>query len=119
MESQKQINTLKEVILKNKDGFSCSLNGKPIKHKEGFFLSITNIKGKRLNHLIRKVLFIKRFGFKDNKNLFIGGWADNDNNFYLDLSLHTKNLNFALSMAKLFNQKAIFNIKKMEEVYLK
>ena len=119
MQQQKIITILKEVILKNKGGFSCGLNGKPIKHKDGFFLSITNIKGKMLNHLIKKVLFIKRFGFKNNKNIFIGGWCDGENNFYLDLSLYIKDLKTALNTASLFNQKAIFNIKKMEEVYLK
>ena len=119
MDKQKQINILREVILSNKEGFSCNLNGKPINKKEGYFISITNIKGKSLNHLIKKVLYIKQFGFKGNNNLFIDGWTDRENNFYLDLSLYLEDLNLSKQLGLIFKQKAIFNISKFESIYLK
>ncbi len=119
MEQQKQINILREIMLKNKEGFSCNLNGNPVNKKEGFFISITNIKGKSLNHLIKKVLYIKRFGFKNNKNLFIGGWTDKDKTFYLDLSLYLENENLSKQIGLIFKQQAIFNISKFKEIYLR
>lgn len=119
MNLQQQTNKIKEVILNNKNGFSCSLTGKPINKKNGYFISITNIKGKRLNHLIKKVLYIQRKGFKGNNNLFIGGWKDEDNIFYLDLSLYLKDLNLSKQLGLIFKQKAIFNINKFESIYLK
>ena len=81
MKTQEQINKIKEVILNNGEGFTIDLNGNAIKKDNGFFISITHIKGKNLNHLIRKVLYIKRFGFNHLKDLFIGGWKDKENNF--------------------------------------
>lgn len=119
MRTQQQINKIKEFILNNREGFSCNLYGNPINKKEGYFISITNIKGKRLNHLIKKVLYIKRFGFKGNNNLFIGGWTDKENNFYLDLSLYLENENLSKQIGLIFKQKAIFNISKLRGIYLK
>lgn len=116
MREQKQI--LKEVILNNKEGFTCDFKGKLINKENGFFIGITNIKGKQINRLIEKVLYIKKNGFKDNKNLFIGGWNDGKT-FYLDLSLYVENKNFSCKIGKLFNQKAIFENSKLKEIYLK
>ena len=118
MKTKKQINILKGVILKNKNGFSCDFRGRLINKNKGFFVAITDIKGKNLNYLIKKVLYIKRMGFKDNKNLIVGGWKDKEGFFYLDLSLYLENLNLSKKIGSLFNQKAIFNINKMEDIYL-
>ena len=115
----KQINNIKTIIKENKNGFTIDLNGHFINKQEGFFIGITNLKGRNLNHLIKKVLYIKRMGFNGNKNLFIGGWCDNKNNFYLDLSLYVKERALSEKLALLFNQKAIYDLKKLDSIYLK
>lgn len=119
MNTQQQAQVLKEVILKNESGFTCDFNGHLISKDNGFFIAITNIKGKNLNHLIRKVLYIKWAGFNHLKNLLVGGWKDTDNNFYLDLSLYTQSKEQGLEIARLFNQRAIYDIQKCKGVYLK
>lgn len=119
MKQQEQAQILKEVILKNDNGFTCDFNGHLISKDNGFFIAITNIKGKNLNRLIQKVLYIKRTGFNHLKNMLVGGWKDNDNNFYLDLSLYTRDKKQGLEIAQLFNQKAIYDIQECKGVYLK
>lgn len=57
-------------------------------------------------------------GFKRNNNLFIGGWKDKENNFYLDLSLYLKEEELSKQIGLIFKQKAIFNISKLQEIYL-
>jgi len=110
---------LKSVILKNQNGFTCNFKGKIVSKTEGYFLSITNIKGKQIKPLIKKVISIKQKGFNENKNLLLGGWLDNnDKTFYLDLSLYLEEKGTALKIAKLFNQKAIFDIKNSSSVYI-
>jgi hypothetical protein len=108
---------IKEVILNNKDGFTCDFKGNPINKKYGYFVGISNIKGTDLNNLIEKVFLIKLNGFLNNKNLFIGGWKYKKT-FYLDLSLYIKETNLSEKIGRIFNQKAIFDIKNKKEIYL-
>jgi len=119
MRTEQQIRKIKEVILNNKNGFTINLNGKFVNKDNGYFISLTNIKGRNLNLLIKKALYIQRIGFKNNKNIYLGGWVDKQNNFFLDLTIHIKDLNLSKEIGIKFNQQAIFNIKKLEEVYLK
>ena len=116
MDKQKQI--LKRVILNNKDGFTCDFKGNLINKNNGFFVGITNIKGKQLNRLINKILYIKKNGFNDLKDLYVGGWYE-EKTFYLDLSLYVEKENLSKSIGKIFNQKAVFNIQKLKDVYLR
>jgi len=117
MKAQETAQILKEVVLKNQDGFTCDFNGKAINKTDGFFIAITNIKGKQINRLINKILYIKTTGFKDNKNLLVGGWKEDL--FYLDLSLYVNDFNTAQKIGLLFNQKAVYDIQKKESIYLK
>jgi len=119
MTIQQQINKIKEVILKNPDGCTFDFKGNIINKNNGFFVSITNIKGKQINHLIKKLLYIKKTGFKEVKNLNGGCWKDKQNNFYLDLTLYLEDLNLSKEIGNIFNQQAIFNIKELNSIYLK
>lgn len=108
---------LKEVIENNQNGFTCNLKGELSSYQKGYFIGITHIKGKNLNLLLKKVLFIKEKGFNHMDNLFLGGWSDKGI-FYLDLSLYSEKLSFAKSLGKMFNQLAIFDIKGLKEIFL-
>ncbi len=49
----------------------------------------------------------------------IGGWFDKDNKtYYLDYSYNIHTLQSALNLAKLHNQKSIFDIKNNNVIYL-
>lgn len=117
---KEQAQILKEVILKNPNGFTCDFKGNLVNKKNGFFVSITDIKGKQINRLIKKILYIKQNGFKENKNLSFGYWKDEQNILYTDLSLYIEDLNLSKKIGKIFNQKAIFDIKNpLNNIYLK
>lgn len=109
---------IRKVIKENPEGFTIDLNADSVKKTDGFFIGITNIKGKNINQLIQRVLFIKKTGFKGTNNLLIGGWKDENKTFYLDLSLYCEDLNKSLFLGKLFNQKAIFDIKNLKSINL-
>lgn len=112
---------LRDVVLKNKDGFTYSIDLKPSKFKRGYYVSITNNNDNDLNKAIDNLnkIYAENLN-KDNRNfLFIGGWVDEqDKTFYLDLSLHLNNKQNALFIAKLFKQKAIWDIKNLKEIRL-
>jgi predicted RNA-binding protein YlxR (DUF448 family) len=112
---------LRDVVLKNKDGFTYSIDLKPSKFKRGYYVSITNNNNNDLNKAIDNLnkIYAENLN-KDNRNfLFIGGWIDEqDKTFYLDLSLHLNNKQNALFIAKLFKQKAIWDIKNLKEIRL-
>ena len=121
---QKRLNTdfkrrLKDICLKNKEGFSIDFNLKPNTYKTGFFVSITDNKNKNLDLAIKNLFKTKRNKFKhfSHKKLYIGFWIDKKTNIsYLDLSLYIKSQKYALLIGKLFNQKAIFNISNFQEI---
>jgi hypothetical protein len=115
MTTQRQ--KIKEVIINNSAGFTIDFNGEIVRLSEGYFIGLTNIKGKDINRLIDKVLIIKKFGFKETENIFIGGWKDPQTNlFYLDLSVHSNNLTFSRELALRFKQKAIFDILNQDSI---
>lgn len=113
---------LRDFCLKNSDGFSIDFNLKPSKHKKGFFISITDNSHNDLNKAIDSLFKLRDSKFKhiSNKMLYIGYWKDSKTNKnYLDLSIHIKNLKYALLIGLLFNQKAIFNISNFQEIRIK
>ena len=112
---------LKDFVLKNSEGFTIGFNLEKPTHKKGFYVGVTDNSNTNLNQAIDKLFKICEKDFKGvNKNsFFIGGWIDkNTNIFYLDLSVYIENKKNALLMAKLFKQKAIWDIKKQDSIYL-
>jgi hypothetical protein len=121
MNTKQKINTIKEIINKNKEGFTYKLTTlKPIKKNVGYCVGITNLKGIYLKPLIKQILTTTKSFKQIEKNLFIGGWFNKENKtFYLDLTLILKDKNTAIKTAKIFNQLAIFNLNKFEEIKTK
>ena len=117
MRATKKINLIRENLKKNPEGITLNFKGEVVNKKKGFYVSISNISGRRLNYLINKTLFIRKTAFKETKNLFMGGWFDGKK-YFLDLSLFVEEEERALYLGKLFNQQAIFNINKSECVSL-
>jgi len=113
-----KINRIKENLLNNKNGITLNFNGNIENKKDGFYISISNIKAKRINYLIKKTLNIRNTAFKEINNLFLGGW-NNGTHYFLNLTLYVKNKEKAIYLGKLFKQQAIFNIKKQDCIYLK
>ncbi len=115
---QTKINRIRENLINNKDGITLNFMGNIENKQDGFYISISNIKGKSINYLIKKTLSIRNTAFKEVNNLFMGGW--NDGTYYfLDLTLYIKDKDKAIYLGKLFKQQAIFDIKKCDCVYLK
>ncbi len=113
----KRLTRINKNLQANKDGVTLNFKGEVVEKKQGFYVSISNISGRRLNYLITKTLAIRRTAFKDTKNLFLGGWNDGKK-YFLDLTLFVEDKTKAEYLGKLFNQQAIFNINKKECVFL-
>ena len=102
---------LKEIILKNPNGFTIDLSGNLI--KKGFACAFTNSNQKiDLNQNIDNLFKMIKEGFNnlDKKKVYIGYWKEN-NIDYLDLTKLVNKKN-ALYLSKIFNQKGIFQIEK-------
>lgn len=120
MKQKNKLIKLVSIAKENKAGFTIKLNDlKPYNSKEGYACAITNIKGKNLKLLSRKVLFIAENGFSQIKEkLFIGGWYnEEDKRYYIDLSF-IMNKEEAVKTGKLFNQIAVFNFENLEALNL-
>ena len=102
---------LTDIIYKNKEGFTYTLELKPTNFKRGYFVALTNNSHKNINKAIQNLLKLKEDYKQISKNLFIGGWLSDDNTYFLDLSLRFENRKDALIMGKLQKQQSIFNIK--------
>jgi len=126
MDEQINKELLKELILKNKEGFTIDTNLNFVNKNKGFVVALTDNSDKNLNLLIEKTLSnYNTLKSLSRYKLFFGGWfCDSENKFYLDVSIiipdkKEKSLNLALDIAKIQNQKAIFNFKTMDCINLK
>jgi hypothetical protein len=108
---------LKEIILKNKSGFTIDKNLNFVNKKSGYVVGLTNNKEKDINVLIDKAINnFNTLKHLSRYKLFFGGWSDS-NNFFLDISIiipEKENKKLALNLAKIQNQQEIFNFKTME-----
>ena len=116
---------LKEIILKNRNGFTIDKNLNFVNKKNGFVVGLTNNKEKNIDILINKAIEnYNTLKHLSRYKLYFGGWCDN-NTFFLDISLiipeqkQKENKTLALSLAKIQNQQAIFNFKTMECINIK
>ena len=118
-----QKNSIVNLCESHKDGFTADFNLNIVSHNKGFYVGITNntIKSREdLVLLFEKFKVIKNKLFKNRKNIFIGGWFDDVNKlFYVDLSLYIESHKTAVTTAEVFNQKAIFNIQKLNSETIK
>jgi len=115
----RKLQKLKGVLENNPDGVSLDLRTlKPKKFKRGFYIGISDNSDTDINFLIEKIND-QLETLKSTSGVYCGYWKDQKTNIsYLDLSVYVLNLDMALLIAEQLNQKAIFNINKMESVYL-
>jgi hypothetical protein len=111
---------LLKILQKNPDGISVKAWGNhyiPAYFKTGYFVALTDNEVQAIKYNITKLHELAR---KLNlKTYYFGYWKDNKTNKeYLDLSLHVQNKTKAIFIGQTFNQKAIFDCKKMQSIYL-
>ena len=106
-------------IIKN-EGATLDYNYNDFKSDRGYMVSI---KGQEVkvdkNNIeeIKKEVEKKREFIGNKKGLFIGLWLDNEV-MYVDVSVHIVNYLKALEVARNNEQKAIYNLKNKDNIYL-
>jgi len=112
----------KKLLTSYADGCSFTkkgLNYAPTQFKSGYFVAITDnqIDPK---HAQKELANLDKLAKSLNlKQYFYGWWLDKKTNKgYLDLSLHIESKAEALSIAQLFNQKAVFDCANLDSIYI-
>ena len=106
-------------IIENK-GATLDYNYNNFKSENGFMVSL---KGQEIKvnkndiEEIKKEIENKREFIKDKKGLFIGLWLEDDI-LYIDVSVHIINYLRALEVARNNEQKAIYDLKNSDSIYL-
>jgi hypothetical protein len=114
---------IKKILLKYKDGATFGLDFTPKNFKKGYAVALTNNSilnwtEKTEQELKNEVEKIKKMAkFLNLKNYFLGWWTIEKTGF-LDISLVLKSKKLALEIAKIFNQKAIYDFSSGECIYL-
>lgn len=119
--SKTTISKTKQLLKENKDGITLKLNGEIDYKKRGYYVSVTNniFKELTLKDIYSVMLKAKLFETKNKIKAFVGGWYSvKSNKWYIDISLYYENKNKALEVAKRYKQEAIFNIKKLESIFI-
>ena len=114
-------NKLIDITIKNKNGYTINLNLKNPKYKKGYYIAITDNSNKDIKKAIENIIKIKDKKYKNiKKGLFFGGWYDNEKTkkYYIDLTIYTTIKKTALLLGEIFKQKAIFDIKNLNSIYL-
>ena len=112
---------LNKILKANADGVSfkkMGLDYQPVYFKSGYFVALTDreVKGKAgLKDIAEVEKLAKQLNIKRH---YFGYWKDaKTQKEYLDLSIHVQNRSLALSIARLFNQKAIFDCLNLNCIY--
>lgn len=111
---------IKETLKNNGGSFNVSKSKikKPLK---GFMCSIKDlliIDKKDFNIKLLKYLVKDNFSLLKSNENYLGTWEDNGK-IYIDISINFTSKEKALQVAKSNNQLAIFDLQKMESIYLK
>lgn len=108
------VNRILNLVKNNPQGFTANANGRKLNLKNGYAVSVTNNKSQNISLLIDRVLNLNQ-----NLHFKIGGWYDEKaKEFYLDLSIVEPSLIVAQSIAKEFNQLAVFDFANFNEIRL-
>ena len=99
-------NVSKSKIKKPLNGFMCSIKDLIVIDKKDFNVKL-------LKSLVKKEFEL----LKENEN-FLGTWLE-DNKIYIDISKNFNDKEKALQVAEENKQLAIFDLQKMESIYLK
>ena len=106
-------------IIKN-EGATLDYNYNNFKSENGFMVSLKGqeVKVNKSNiEEIKKEIEKKREFIKDKKSLYVGLWVDSDM-MYIDVSIHIVNYLKALRVARNNEQKAIYDLKNSDSIYL-
>ena len=106
-------------IIKN-EGATLDYNYNDFKSSKGYMVSLKGQEVKiNKNDIqgIKKEIEKKRELIKDKKGLYIGLWLEDDIMF-VDVSVHIVNYLKALEVGRNNEQKAIFDLKKKDSIYL-
>ena len=114
--------TLNKLLQDNPDGISFKASGNdyiPVYFKTGYFVALTDNKI-TLDKRREVIQEINRIAVDLNlKSYFYGYWKDQKTESeYLDLSLHITNRDHAETLARVFNQKAIFDCRALDSLYI-
>lgn len=106
-------------ILQHETGVTVKKNGKVYNPKTGYFVAVTN-------NIFDKITAkeIRQIGIKRSKTqkkyrqgAYYGYWKDQDKN-YLDVSLHVKSRDKAVSLAKNHDQLAVWDCLRQESLFV-
>lgn len=115
------ISECKNLILNNKEGITININGSLPNKKAGYYVSVTNNTFNSVHFIdIYKLILQAALYERSHKiKTFIGSWYSKESNkWYIDLSLWFSNKDHALIIAKQYGQEAIFDIKRLDSIYL-
>ena len=116
--------SIKEILAQNPDGFSLQIEtGAMNPMDDGYMVSLTDMELNSLDDATRVKRLLMTTRNTLNLNLyktFLGGWKDESTGkYYLDLSIWVETLEEAMYLGRLFNQKAVFDIKALDSVEVK
>lgn len=111
-----------KIIKQNPGGVSIKARGNnyaPAYFKTGYFIALTDneVRGVRYDIIIAK---LHRLAKELNlKTYYFGYWKDEKTNKeYLDLAIRRQRKQEAITLGRLFSQKAIFDCRRLESIYL-
>lgn len=111
---------IKDTLKNNGGSFNVS-KSKIKKPLNGFMVSIKDliiVNKKDFNVKLLKSLVKNNFTLLKSNENYLGTWEDNGK-IYIDISSNFNNLDEALKVAEDNKQLAIFDLQKMESIYLK
>ena len=110
---------LKKILIDNPDGVTFvkkKLEFQKVIFKRGYYVALTdNISENPASDISKIENLAKQLNLKQ---FYFGYWKDSKTGIeYLDLSLHIVSKQKALTLAKTFKQKAIFDCYKLDSIY--
>lgn len=109
---------LASVLKENPEGCTIGKDFQLVSKKRGYFVALTDNQVKEDYMEETKKLWSIADMLRLN-DYFLGYWKDERTNLeYLDLSIHVTNKRMALAIAKMHGQKAIFDCKNTDCIYL-
>lgn len=116
-------------VLKENGGFSVNMKHMIVQKSDGYAVSLTNnqvyLEGDdytdniAIKRAIREIWnFLRLLDITDKKKLIIGGWINPEGVAYIDASIYETDKETAVRIAKLFNQKAIYDFKNNESIFV-
>lgn len=112
------VGRIAKVMDENKDG--CSINpvtGETTMFDNGYFVALTD--NEVTSEVEKEIEKLQAVASTCNVSAyFFGYWEDqNTGKKFLDLSVHVTDLTVAKAMARIYNQKAIFDCANFDSVY--